>query len=108
MRMPESRSISRCEVCDGHTLIPVLDLGDQPMCDDLIPIGNNAEPTRYPLQLVACPNCLTVHQKYQVPKATLFPQTYHYRAAMTEDVLSGMRELVDLVEQNIGNLAGKQ
>ena len=77
-------TISTCEVCRGTDLYPVLDLGSQPLCDDLIPIGNSAQPTPYPIELLLCEKCLTVHQKYQVERTVLFPQTYHYRAAMTE------------------------
>ncbi|MDF7774412.1 class I SAM-dependent methyltransferase [Sphingomonas sp. AOB5] len=101
------QQITTCEVCDGKELIPVLNLGDQPMCDDLVPIGSDAQPTPYPLDLAACPVCLTVHQVVQVEKKLLFPQTYHYRAAMTKDVIAGMRELVEAVDATVGGLKGK-
>jgi len=100
--------ITTCEVCDGTELIDVLDLGDQPMCDDLVPIGNDARPKNYPLRLAACPICLTVHQAAQVEKALLFPPTYHYRAAMTQDVIDGMRELVATAREIVGGLEGKR
>lgn len=99
--------VSACEVCDGRELVPVLDLGAQPMCDDLVPIGSSAQVKRYPLELLACLRCFTIHQKYQVEKQLLFPRTYHYRAAMTQDVLAGMRELVDLTVRARGDLRGK-
>lgn len=107
MSKPMSYTITSCEVCDGTDLVPVLDLGAQPMCDDLVPIGNEAMPATYPIELLACPTCLTVHQKYQVEKKVLFPATYHYRAAMTKDVLDGMAELVALAEGMRGDLTGK-
>lgn len=97
-------SISTCEVCDASDLYPVLDLGSQPLCDDLVPIGNSAQPTRYPIELLCCTRCMTVHQKYQVERSVLFPPSYHYRAAMTEDVLAGMRELVELSTRIHGDL----
>jgi hypothetical protein len=107
MSTPKSYTITSCEVCDGTELVPVLDLGAQPMCDDLVPVGNDAMPRTYPIELLACPTCLTVHQKYQVEKKALFPATYHYRAAMTKDVLDGMAELVVLAEGMRGDLKDK-
>ena len=104
----EVRTLTTCEVCDATDLVPLLDLGDQPMCDDLVPIGNPAYPAPYPLRLVGCERCITVHQAEQVEKKVLFPQNYHYRAAMTQDVLSGMRELVEAIGAHIGGLQGKQ
>jgi hypothetical protein len=50
--------------------------------------------------------CKTAHQRYQVPKRLLFPQSYHYRARHTADVLNGMRQLVQRCEQDVGSLDG--
>lgn len=105
--MTKSYTITSCEVCDGSELVPVLDLGLQPMCDDLVPLGDDTMPITYPIELLACPTCLTVHQRYQVEKKVLFPKTYHYRAAMTKDVLDGMAELVALAKSIRGDLKGK-
>jgi len=100
-------TISSCEVCDGSDLVPVMNLGAQPMCDDLVPIGNDARVMKYPLELLGCLRCQTIHQKYQVEKQLLFPRTYHYRAAMTQDVLAGMRELAELAMRICGDLNDK-
>lgn len=100
--------ITNCEICGNNILLPLLKLGAQPMCDDLIPIGSDLSPQNYKLNLVGCSNCISVHQEYQVPKTKLFPNSYHYRAAMTKDVLAGMKDLVDTVEQHARSLEGKQ
>lgn len=77
------------------------------MCDDLIPVGHTAQCQTFPIAILYCGQCDTAHQKYQVPKAQLFPQTYHYRSRFTADVLRGMNELVDSVETRLGSLADK-
>lgn len=88
-------AISSCEVCLGRRLDPVLDLGMHPMCDDLVPLGEDRSCQEFPIEIVFCPTCLTAHQRYQIPKATLFPKSYHYRSRFTSDVLNGMRQLAD-------------
>ncbi len=98
--------IKKCEVCGSNDLTPVLDLGKHPMCDDLIPVGNAAECETFPIDILYCKQCDTAHQKYQVPKVQLFPQTYHYRSRFTADVLSGMAALADSVEAKLGTLSG--
>ena len=100
------KQIDLCEVCGGTELYEVLDLGVHPLCDDLIPVGESEKCTKYPIEIVYCKTCDTAHQKYQVPKKTLFPQTYHYRSRFTADVLSGMESLVEAVEVHTGSLAG--
>lgn len=98
--------ISVCEVCGNDGLQPVLDLGQHPLCDDLIPVGNELQCQTYPIEILYCKQCDTAHQKFQVPKVTLFPQTYHYRSRFTADVLSGMAALVDSVEAQLNTLDG--
>ena len=43
-------------------------------------------------------------RKYNVEKKTLFPKQYHYRSANTNDVLLGMKDLVNKVAETKGNL----
>lgn len=97
-----------CEVCGNTRLIPVLNLGLHPMCDDLIPIGEQRVCIEYPIELLFCKKCTTVHQRYQVPKHALFPSTYHYRSRFTADVLNGMKDLVLSCKQKTGDLNGKK
>lgn len=101
------REITACEVCGNKSLIPVLDLGCHPMCDDLVAVGDSRKCREYPIEIHFCPTCLTAHQHFQVPKRELFPSSYHYRSRFTADVLSGMKNLVEACEQSFGSLSGK-
>ena len=103
----KTNEISMCEVCGNENLSPVLNLGMHPMCDDLVPINNDRSCVEYPIEILFCKKCLTAHQKYQVPKQDLFPQTYHYRSRFTADVLSGMKALVESCKKQFGELEGK-
>lgn len=104
--MSEIKEITSCEVCGNTELIQVLDLGRHPLCDDLIPLESSASCAVYPIEIHYCEQCYTAHQRYQVPKVTLFPQTYHYRSRFTADVLRGMSDLVESVELQMGSLKG--
>jgi hypothetical protein len=99
--------ISRCDVCGSEELRAVLELGRHPMCDDLVPIGDLRECKEYPIEILFCNTCLTAHQRFQIPKAALFPSTYHYRSRQTADVLNGMRDLVVNCEAQLGALHGR-
>lgn len=99
--------ISRCEVCGNTQLTPVLDLGLHPMCDDLVEVGSDRICREYPIDILFCDQCVTAHQHYQIPKAELFPQSYHYRSRFTADVLNGMRLLVQSCASRFGGLQGK-
>lgn len=83
-----------CEVCGGEFGRLVLDLGDHPLCDDLISIGSSYSISKYQQLVSLCEHCLTAHQVIPVEKELLFKPNYHYRASLTKDVLDGMRALV--------------
>jgi len=78
------------------------------MCDDLVSVNDPRICKEYPIEIVYCENCLTAHQKFQVPKEELFPPTYHYRSRFTADVLNGMKGLVESCENRFGSLLGKK
>lgn len=94
-------------MCGNAQLVPVIDLGLHPLCDDLVKVGDPRQCREYPIQIDFCPTCLTAHQRFQVPKENLFPEDYHYRSRFTADVLSGMRSLVASCAERAGSLKGK-
>jgi Putative zinc binding domain/Methyltransferase domain len=100
--------IKSCEVCGSTNLRAAIDLGLHPMCDDLVPVGNDYVCKNYPIDILYCDTCRTAHQRFQIPKRELFPTTYHYRSRHTIDVLNGMKELVAATEVTLGSLASKK
>jgi len=93
--------VSTCEVCAEVNFSEPLELGEFPLCDDLLPIGSQENVPTYRQSILLCLTCLTAHQKYPVVKTDLFKPNYHYRAALTRDVLRGMSELVSHVAQKV-------
>ena len=89
----------KCEVCGSNKLREVFTLGNQPLCDDLIKIGDTKTSKRYPVNIWLCSNCKTAIQEFNVPKKTLFPDSYHYRAKVTPSVVSGMKNLVENIQK---------
>lgn len=105
--MEEIIEITTCEVCGNDELVSVLDLGEHPLCDDLISVEDRSQSICYPISILFCDRCRTAHQRYQIPKTRLFPETYHYRSRLTADVLFGMEDLVNSVERQLGSLENK-
>ena len=96
--------IKKCQICKKK-LFDFLNLGKQPLCDDLSNKPNNNK--FYKLQVSYCKDCLTAFQKYNVEKKILFPKTYHYRSSNTKDVLDGMNDLVLSSKKYFNNINGK-
>ena len=104
----EHTEIKTCEVCGNKNLFSVLNLGLQPLCDELIRIGDDRICNEYPIEILLCRKCLTAHQRFQISKLNLFSNSYHYRSRFTSDVLNGMSKLVLSTERIFGKLSGKK
>ena len=102
--MKNLKEIKNCELCGYENLEEILNIGEHPLCDDLVPINSDRKCTSYPIKIMLCQNCLTAHQKFQIKKEILFPSNYHYRARFTKDVLNGMNILVNDCEKFLHNL----
>ena len=90
-----------CEVCSNILNGPTLDLGSYPLCDDLNLIDDTSKPILYRQAIQLCTICLTAHQLYPVVKHELFKSNYHYRSALTNDVLLGMKDLAKCTIERI-------
>tara|TARA_Y100000590_G_scaffold384242_1_gene455453 strand:+ start:2395 stop:3612 length:1218 start_codon:yes stop_codon:yes gene_type:complete len=99
-----SKIVNKCQICNLN-LSNFLNLGKQPLCDDLTIKPNSSK--FYKLQIKFCKNCLTAFQTYNVDKTKLFPKQYHYRSANTKDVLLGMEDLVKKIIKLKKNLNNK-
>jgi len=84
-----------CEVCGNSKMTTYLELGEHPLCDDLIDPETPHTSELYRQEILLCEDCLTAHQRFPVQKETLFSPSYHYRSRLTNDVLTGMQELVE-------------
>ena len=91
-----------CEVCNNKETHLVLDLGYQPLSDELIN-NNRSKELFFQTNIYYCKLCYTAHQKIQVPKKILFKKNYHYRSKNTIDVLYGMENLVNSIKKIFSN-----
>ena len=96
--------VKNCQICNSR-LIKFLDLGKQPLCDDLKKKPNTNK--YYKLQIQLCKKCITAFQKFNINKKILFPKTYHYRSANTKDVIDGMKDLVKKTQKIKKKIKGK-
>lgn len=99
-----NNKLSKCTVCGGSELTPLIDLGPQPLCDDLVPIGDSQTAPDFDTEILFCNTCYTGLQAYPLQRERLFPRNYHYRARWTRDVLDGMQGLVAETEKLYGSL----
>lgn len=86
--------INYCQICSNQNLKEILDLGFQPLADDLKRTGDKLKETLfYPLKINFCKKCCYLQTAYIVGDNTLYPKSYHYRPGITKDVVKNFSEM---------------
>lgn len=67
----ESKAVV-CRVCDSSDLVPVVDLGMQPWCNNFLNAEDVGKEPFYPLRLVYCRQCSTSQLDFTVKKEIMF------------------------------------
>lgn len=82
----------QCRVCDGENLELVLDLGDQPWCNDFLTVDQVGKEPHYPLRLMYCTDCCTSQLSYTVKKEVMFGD-HTYLSGMTKTLSDHFRNI---------------
>ncbi len=89
--------INHCQICNSKKIYLVLDLGFQPLADDLLNEKNNNNAcTSYPIKIYLCKSCRLLQNNFIVGDKKLYSKEYHYRPGISKTV-----------ENNLNNLALK-
>jgi len=96
-----SGPLTLCQVCGSDHLSPIIDLGHQPLCDELLTSDQlNGPEMTYPLRLMQCNDCTLAQLDYVVPGEEVYPPEYPYRAGISWTVVEAHRQMAqDIVRR---------
>lgn len=95
-----------CRACGHAPAAPVLDLGLQPLANNLLRPGDLAVPEpRFPLRLVVCPRCWLVQIADLVPPVKLFSE-YLYFSSFSDTMLRHARDAAERYQREFALGAG--
>jgi SAM-dependent methyltransferase len=84
--------IQQCRSCGSRDLVPVLDLGLQPLANAYREPGDVSTEVRYPLALLRCRACSLVQLTGTIPPKVMF-DTYRYFSSNSSTMVESMRVL---------------
>ena len=91
----ESGKLEYCQICNSKNLHTVLDLGFQPLADNLRPLNEkNPKTTFYPLEINLCQKCILLQTSYIVEDEKLYPTNYHYTPGISKQVRDNFSDFV--------------
>ncbi|MHB8453177.1 MAG: methyltransferase domain-containing protein [Acidiferrobacterales bacterium] len=86
-----------CRVCDSSHLEPVIDLGDQPWCNNFLKKEDVGKELFYPLRVVFCQDCHTSQLDFTVKKEVMFGD-HTYLSGVTKSLSEHFREIAHEVD----------
>ena len=81
-----------CRSCSSENLELILDLGEQPWCNDFLTREQLGKENLYPLRLNHCSNCELLQLDHTVPKETMFGD-HCYLSGMTKTLVNHFYEV---------------
>mgnify|MGYP006371430069 FL=1 len=88
--------VHACQICGNKILVPILDLGHQPIVQNYLSEKSiHEEEVTYPLRLVRCEDCELVQLDYIVDPKLVFPPHYPYRTGRTNMLIRNFEDLAE-------------
>lgn len=92
-----------CQGCGHFGLERLLDLGNQPLCNEFLPANEAAGPhTYYPLSLCHCPRCDLVQLDYVIPTDKAFGDQYTYLTGSSKSLVDYYSQLALKLKDKFG------
>ena len=89
----EPGKLDFCQICNSSNLDTVLDLGFQPLPDNLRTMDDkNQETIFYPLAINLCRKCILLQTSYIVDDTKLYPSNYHYTPGISKQIRDNFNE----------------
>ena len=87
-----------CRVCDSQNLELVIDLGEQPWCNNFLKKEEVGQEPFYPLRVLFCKNCHTSQLDYTVKKEVMFGN-HTYLSGVTKSLSDHFLGIAQEVDQ---------
>ena len=71
LKNKSSKKLLKCRICNSHEILPILDLGNQPLANSLKKEKNQSE-SIFPLQICQCKNCSVIQLTETIDSKLLF------------------------------------
>ena len=105
----KSGFIDYCQICNSKNIVPVFDLGHQPLPDDLRDNNSkNDEVVSYPIKIYFCKKCILLQNNYIAGDKKMYTKNYHYRPGISKTVVENQmnfaKKLQDMYKLDSKNL----
>ncbi len=91
-----------CRVCDSQDLTLVIDLGNQPWCNNFLEKEEVGKEPFYPLRVLYCNNCSTSQLDYTVKKEIMFGN-HTYLSGVTKSLSSHFEGIANEVDKRFAS-----
>ncbi len=90
---------TNCRICNKEDLIPILDLGFQPLANSFRPAANAPADKTYPLKLMLCTHCFHLQLSHVVDPKILY-ENYQYVSGTSDTIRKYFESFANKVDKN--------
>ena len=94
-----TRGLTTCRGCDSNTLVSVLDLGVQPLANELLPTADSVDEL-FPLHLRICPSCGLGQVGEYASRERIF-RDYRYLSSVSTSWLAHGKRYVEMMQREL-------
>ncbi|MFB6200966.1 MAG: class I SAM-dependent methyltransferase [Halorhabdus sp.] len=95
--------MATCQACRSESLVEVLDLGEQPICNKFLDDETEFdEETFYPLTLAYCPDCYLAQLTEVPPLDEVFGDDFNYLSGSTSSHVDHFDDLAATISEELG------
>ena len=84
--------INFCQICYTKKIQQIMDLGYQPLADDL-KNNSNTPSVNYPIKVFFCKQCRLLQNNFIVSDKKLYNKDYHYRPGISATVVNNLHNM---------------
>ena len=96
-----------CQVCGAGGMEKLLDLGNQPLCNEFLPAEDAPRPqTYYPLCICFCHQCSLAQLDYVIPTEFSFGDQYTYLTGSSQTLIKYYSQLASRLIEKFGLIPG--
>ena len=100
--------IKQCQICGSTNLIEVMNVGNQPLANTLIPsLEEETKVEKYPVNIIRCGDCTLLQLDFIVNQKKVYHPDYPYLPGITKTVDNEQKELSDYLCKEL-NLKNKE
>ena len=98
MKIPKTKKIKNCRLCNNNKLIDLFDYGNL-YVSNFVDKKSIYKGIKAPLKLVFCKKCTLLQLSHSAPQEIMYKKFYWYKSGITQTMRDALLDIYKMVEK---------